>query len=93
MKADEMRERHFVVGSHSDYYLLLDEQSDRIFAARLAEHVREAHDVTVGGPPEIWMDHKRRRVWYVFDASLGGEALSRDANLARLHTTRHGGRS
>jgi hypothetical protein len=67
-------QRHYVAGSHSDYYLLLDEQSDRIFTARLAEHIREAQGVDpVGGLPEIWMDHKGRRVWYVFHASQNAE--------------------
>jgi hypothetical protein len=86
MNGGEMRERHFVVGSHSDYYLLLDEQSDRIFTSRLAEHMREAHDIdpAAGGLPEIWMDHKGRRVWYVFQAS-------RNSALARLPATGHGG--
>ena len=57
----------FVSGPHSgDYYLLLDERSDCIFATRLAEHAREA---ATGGLLEMWIDDSDHQVWYVFKAA------------------------
>lgn len=53
---------HYISGPHSDYYLLMDEQSDHIFSIRLAAYVREG-----GGIPEIWVDDGRKQVWYIFD--------------------------
>ena len=55
-------ETTFIPGPHSDYYLLMDEPSDHIFAIRLAAHIREG-----GGMPEIWIDDGSKRVWYVFE--------------------------
>jgi hypothetical protein len=59
-----------------DYYLLLDEQADNIFAMRLAAHMREAgcicaeyaHPVAASRL-EIWMDDAGKQVWYVFEGS------------------------
>jgi DNA-binding ferritin-like protein len=65
----------FISGPHSgDYYLLLDEQSDSIFATRLAERIREAICDRRAGPataslPQIWIDDTEKHVWYVFEAS------------------------
>jgi hypothetical protein len=64
----------YVSGPHSsDYYLLLDEQSECIFAARLAEHIREANGsrdegaaLPTAGLLEMWIDDTDKRVWYVF---------------------------
>lgn len=66
--------RRYVAGSRSDYYLLLDERSDQIFAARLTAHIGAAHEnngLVAGSLPEIWMDHTGRQVWYVFGSSGG----------------------
>jgi hypothetical protein len=68
--------QRYVSGPHSgDYYLLLDEQSDHIFATRLAEHAREASGVRDGhtGPVtasllEMWIDDAEKKVWYLFAA-------------------------
>jgi len=52
-----------VSGPHaSDYYLLLDEQSDCIFALRFATQIQEAHGVL----PEIWIDESEQVIWYVW---------------------------
>jgi DNA-binding ferritin-like protein len=67
----------YVSGPHSsDYYLLLDEQSDYIFATRLTEHIREASSIrderaglATASLPEIWIDHTEMHVWYVFAAA------------------------
>jgi DNA-binding ferritin-like protein len=67
----------YVSGPHSgDYYLLLDEQSDRIFATRLAEHARQASGVRDdrAGPAtasllEMWIDDAEKKVWYLFLAA------------------------
>jgi DNA-binding ferritin-like protein len=67
----------YISGPHArDYYLLLDEQSDHIFATRLAAHIREARgvrderaDLATANLREIWMDDTKQVVWYVFDAS------------------------
>jgi len=56
-----MTQHCYISGPHSDYYLLMDEQSDRIFDLRLAAHIREG-----GSIPEIWIDDGSRQVWYVF---------------------------
>jgi hypothetical protein len=65
-----------ISGPHSrDYYLLLDEQSDYIFAMRLAARIREArgicdeHAGLAARLPEIWIDDAEKHVWYVFEAS------------------------
>jgi len=68
----------YVSGPHSrDYYLLLDEQSDYIFATRLAARICEARGIcdeqhaglAAASLPEIWMDDTEKQVWYVFGAS------------------------
>jgi hypothetical protein len=74
MKAAEMHA--YISGPHSDYYLLLDEQADHIFAMRLAEHVREARGSfncvgVMSGVVEIWIDDSSKQVWYVFDPKEG----------------------
>jgi DNA-binding ferritin-like protein len=70
----------YISGPHSsDYYLLQDEQSDHIFASRLAEHSREASGSTRGegansataGLVEMWIDETDKRVWYLFEARDG----------------------
>jgi hypothetical protein len=66
----------YVSGPHSgDYYLLLDEQSDRIFATRLAEHARQARGVrderaspATASLREMWIDEAEKQVWYLFMA-------------------------
>jgi DNA-binding ferritin-like protein len=76
--------RWYVSGPHfGDYYLLQDEQSDYIFATRLAEHVREASGICDerAGPAtasllEIWIDHTEKHVWYVFEACRSDEVVS-----------------
>jgi hypothetical protein len=68
--------RWYVSGPHSgDYYLLQDEQSDHIFAARLAEHIRDASgscdecaDFATASLAEIWIDDIEKHLWYVFEA-------------------------
>ena len=68
--------KRYVSGPHSgDYYLLLDEQSDHIFAARLAEHARKAGGVRNGHTDritasllEMWIDDAEKQVWYLFVA-------------------------
>jgi starvation-inducible DNA-binding protein len=70
-----------ISGPHSrDYYLLVDEQSDYIFAMRLAAHIREARgicdehaDLATAGLPEIWIDDTNKHVWYVFQAQRRGD--------------------
>jgi len=67
----------YISGPHSrDYYLLLDEQSDYIFATRLAARIREARGIcderaglATASLPEIWIDDTEKHVWYVFEAS------------------------
>ena len=64
----------YVSGPHSrDYYLLLDEQSDHLFALRLSAHICEARGIcgeaaslAAANLPEIWIDDANRVVWYVF---------------------------
>jgi hypothetical protein len=71
----------YISGPHSpDYYLLLDERSDHIFAMRLATHVRETRGICVehADPAtacllEIWIDDAQKHVWYVFEASRNAE--------------------
>ena len=62
----------YISGPHSgDYYLLQDEQSDYIFATRLAEHFREVSGSTLderAGLLEMWIDETDKRVWYLFEA-------------------------
>jgi DNA-binding ferritin-like protein len=73
--------RWYVSGPHSgDYYLLLDEQSDRIFERRLAEHICDASGVCDGraglataGLLEMWIDDADKEVWYLFEARRGDE--------------------
>jgi len=72
----------YISGPHSrDYYLLLDEQSDHIFATRLAAHLRDAHGIcdehaglATARLREIWTDDIKKHVWYVFEAGRSGEA-------------------
>jgi DNA-binding ferritin-like protein len=72
----------YISGPHSrDYYLLLDEQSDHIFATRLAAHIRDARGIcderaglATARLLEIWTDDIKKHVWYVFEASRSGEA-------------------
>jgi hypothetical protein len=74
----ESTSRRYISGPHSgDYYLLLDEQSDYIFATRLAEHTREAGGACdePAAPAsasllEIWIDDTDKEVWYVFQARV-----------------------
>ena len=74
MKTDDAP--YYISGPHSsDYYLLLDEQADSIFAARLAEHVREAGRICnerTGLPTatllEMWVDDNEKYVSYLFQA-------------------------
>jgi hypothetical protein len=58
----------YISGPHSgDYYLLLDEQSEHIFATRLAAHIRQAPaGLGAATLPEIWIDETRKQVWYLF---------------------------
>jgi hypothetical protein len=57
----------YVSGPHAgDYYLLQDEQSEQIFDARLAEHIRETGGLAAS-LLEMWIDDDQR-VWYVFQA-------------------------
>ena len=75
MKTEGTSQR-YISGPHSgDYYLLLDEQSDYIFATRLAEHIREASATCEerAAPAsasllEMWIDDTDKLVWYVFQA-------------------------
>jgi hypothetical protein len=75
MKTDSAPHR-YVSGPHAgDYYLLQDEQSDHIFATRLAEHARKAggvHDERAGPAStrllEMWIDDAEKQVWYLFVA-------------------------
>jgi hypothetical protein len=67
----------YVSGPHTpDYYLLLDEGADSIFAMRLAAHMREAcctcaeqAHLAAASRLEIWMDDAGKQVWYVFEGS------------------------
>jgi hypothetical protein len=62
-----MKTPYYVSGPHPrDYYLLQDEQSDHIFAARLAEHTREASGITTASLLEMWIDDAGKQVWYLF---------------------------
>jgi hypothetical protein len=71
----------YVSGPHSsDYYLLLDEQADHIFATRLAEHMREAicderTGLATASLLEIWIDESEMHVWYIFEARGSDVAL------------------
>jgi len=75
----------YISGPHcGDYYLLLDERSDHIFATRLAEHIREASSICDerAGPAaasllEMWIDNAEKHVWYLFEARRSDEAGSR----------------
>jgi len=68
-------EARYISGPHfPDYYLLLDEAADQIFAMRLATHAREAGcscDLQGGAASasllEICIDDAVNCVWYVFD--------------------------
>lgn len=72
----------YVSGPHSsDYYLLLDDQSECLFAARLAERIREANDVceakhawATASLLEMWIDDGEMRVWYLFGGALSAPA-------------------
>jgi hypothetical protein len=70
MKArGEVKPHWYISGPHPrDYYLLLDEQSDHLFAMRLAAHVREAPAGLATALPEIWIDDTEKQVWYLFQA-------------------------
>ena len=65
----------YVSGPHfRDYYLLLDERADHIFAMRLASHIREARGIcdehahlATASLLEIWVDDTEKHVWYVFE--------------------------
>jgi hypothetical protein len=72
---EDWRQPHrYISGPHSgDYYLLQDEQSDYIFATRLAEHIREATGIrdertglAAASLLEMWIDDTEKHVWYVF---------------------------
>ena len=71
----------YVSGPHAgDYYLLLDEQSDHIFEARLTERLREAGGtcdecahVATASLLEMWIDDHDKQVWYVFEARRSDE--------------------
>lgn len=73
-RQDQAHHSWYISGPHSsDYYLLQDEQSDSIFATRLAEHIREASGICDerGGSVtarlfEMWIDDTEKHVWYVF---------------------------
>jgi starvation-inducible DNA-binding protein len=75
----------YISGPHSgDYYLLLDERSDYIFATRLAEYIREAiascdERAGLATPSllEIWMDDTEKHVWYLFEVCRSDQADSR----------------
>jgi DNA-binding ferritin-like protein len=68
----------YISGPHfRDYYLLLDEQADHIFATRLAARSREARgicdehaDLATARLLEIWIDDTEKQIWYVFEACL-----------------------
>ena len=64
----------YISGTHSDYFLLMDEPSDFIFSIRLAAHIREG-----GSMPEIWIDDGSKQVWYVFD-DCGGDLSNPEGN-------------
>jgi hypothetical protein len=80
MKTGRASQR-YLSGPHSgDYYLLLDERSGHIFAARLSEHIREASGIcgersglAIANLLEMWIDETEKRVWYVFEACPGDE--------------------
>jgi len=81
MKAEATPHRYLSGPHFRDYYLLLDEQADHIFAVRLAAHIREVHgignehaDRAAARLLEIWVDDTEKHVWYVFEASRSGEA-------------------
>lgn len=63
-----------VSGPHPDYYLLMDEQAEAIFASRLAARRREANVVcdardaaAAADLIDIWIDEGEKHVWYVFE--------------------------
>jgi hypothetical protein len=72
-KADGLH--RYISGPHfPDYYLLLDEEADQIFAMRLAMHAHEAGDmcglrggVASASLVEICVDDAANCIWYVFD--------------------------
>ena len=73
MKTEGTPHRYVSRPHPSDYYLLLGEQSDAIFATRLAEHAREANGVCDegAGPATasllaMWIDDTDKQVWYLF---------------------------
>jgi len=76
----------YISGPHSsDYFLLLDEQSEHIFAMRLAAHIRDARgscdphvDLVTASLPEIWIDDMNKRLWYVFENSCSNDATDAD---------------
>jgi starvation-inducible DNA-binding protein len=52
----------------------MDDQSDCIFATRLAEHIREASGIcderaglATASLLEMWIDDTGKHVWYVFE--------------------------
>ena len=67
----------YISGPHSsDYFLLLDDESQQIFAMRLAARVRDVREscdpqvgtVTVSFP-EILIDDANQHLWYIFEKS------------------------
>jgi hypothetical protein len=68
----------YVSGPHSsDYYLLLDEQSEYILATRLAGHMR---GLATASLLEMWIDDAQRHVWYVFEqVATPSEPISIDS--------------
>ena len=80
MTIDEMP-GWYISGPHrGDYYLLLDEEAELIFASRLSAHLREARgihaDLTTNGRFEIWIDDSTKDVWYIFEAGHPKEIYS-----------------
>ena len=81
---------HYLSGPHAgDYYLLLDEQSDCIFATRLAEHIREASGTCAESARpatasllEMWIDDANN-VWYLFEAAPPCRASTEEERAGR----------
>jgi DNA-binding ferritin-like protein len=51
-----------------DYHLLLDEQTDQIFAMTdpIAERVRKLATASL---LEVWIDETERRLWFLFETA------------------------
>ncbi len=59
-----------------DYHLLLDEQADQLYEARLREvHdvVDELRDIATASLIENWIDETERRTWFLFESSRHGD--------------------